>query len=199
MIEKFEDLDLQDVDTMEQVADKIREKLGVSIEEMQQALSSHVVEKAEALTHEFVNIAPLGDYSKLLEDNDSMAEFLKTEGHKPEHWVLYGVRQSDVNENLISFKFFNKIDELLRIPLIFIPVIAIMGLAPVFLAIGCTEEARHNFAPTSTDEVNNISYYKDNRTNLCFAKNVFQNGTSMFNEYIYVNVPCTPEVEKLIK
>jgi hypothetical protein len=107
MIEKMEDLDLQVEDTMEQVQQKIQEKLGVSILELQQALSNHVVEKAESLTHEFVNIAPLGDYSKLLEDNDSMAEFLKTEGHKPEHWILYGVRVSDVNPNLLSFNFTN--------------------------------------------------------------------------------------------
>lgn len=93
----------------------------------------------------------------------------------------------------------HKVNKLLRIPLFFIPAIALMGLGPVFLAIGCTEEAKHNFVPTATDEVNHIGYYKDNRTNLCFAKNIFQNGTSMFNEYIYVNVPCTPEVEKLIK
>lgn len=107
MIEKLEDLDLQVEDSMEQVEVKVQEKLGISVMEMRAALSSHVVEKAESLTHEFVNIAPLGDYGALLEDNDSMAEFLKTEAHKPEHWQLYGVRTSDVNPNLLSFNFSN--------------------------------------------------------------------------------------------
>lgn len=107
MIEKFEELDFKDVDTVELVDQKIQEKLGVSILQMQQALSAHVLEKAEELTHEFVNIAPLGDYGKLLEDNDSMASFLKTEGHKPEHWQLYEASPSDVNPNLLSFHFHN--------------------------------------------------------------------------------------------
>lgn len=108
MIEKFEDLDLKDDDKMEDIEKKIQEKMGVSVDEMRQALSVYVVDHAEELTHEFVNMAPLGDYSKLLEDNDSMAEFLKTEGHKPEHWMLYSVRLSDYNKTLISFDFKNK-------------------------------------------------------------------------------------------
>lgn len=36
-----------------------------------------------------------------------------------------------------------------------------------------------------------ILYLKDQRTNMCFAKTT--DGTSV------TNVPCTPEVEKLIK
>lgn len=108
MIEKFEELGLQEADKMDAVEQKIQEKLGIKVEEMRIALSKHVLEKAEELTHEFVNMAPLGDYSKMLEDNDSMAEFLRTEAHKPEHWVLYSVRQSDTNDKLITFDFKNK-------------------------------------------------------------------------------------------
>jgi hypothetical protein len=107
MIEKFEDLDLQDADNMTQVEQKIQEKLGVSVQEMREALSKYTIENAERLTHEFVNMAPLGDYSNLLEDNDSMAQFLKNEAHKPEHWLLFGVRVSDVNPSLLSFNFSN--------------------------------------------------------------------------------------------
>ena len=65
--------------------------------------------------------------------------------------------------------------------------------------LGCNKSGGSSFITSPSEEVNHLDYYKDNRTNLCFARNVFQNGTSMFNEYIYVNVPCTPEVEKLIK
>ncbi|WP_143507984.1 hypothetical protein [Ectopseudomonas mendocina] len=92
---------------MEAVEQKLQEKLGLSVQEMREALSKYTVDNAERLTHEFVNMAPLGDYSKLLEDNDSMAEFLKTEAHKPEHWQLFGVRVSDVNSGLLSFNFSN--------------------------------------------------------------------------------------------
>lgn len=108
MVEKFEDLELHEDDKLEVIEQKIKDKLGISVDEMRQALSKYVVEKAEELTHEFVNIAPLGDYSKLLEDNDSMAEFLKTEAHKPEHWKLYSVRVSDINPSLFTFDFKNQ-------------------------------------------------------------------------------------------
>jgi len=48
----------------------------------------------------------------------------------------------------------------------------------------------------SQDQINTIIYYKDTRTNMCFA------GTKeLVNRYssLLTNVPCTPEVEKLIQ
>jgi len=107
MIEKWEDLELETADTIEQVEEKVKEKLGLSFDELKAALSNYVVSHAEELTHEFVNIAPLGDYSKLLEDNDSMAVFLKTEAHKPEHWQIQGLSPSDVKKDLLTFHFGN--------------------------------------------------------------------------------------------
>lgn len=100
-------LDLKDEDTAENIAVKVQEKLGTSIGLMQEALSRALVERAEEMTLEMMNIAPHGDYDKLIEDNDGMAEFLKTEAHKPENWKLYGIRSSDVKKDLISFVFFN--------------------------------------------------------------------------------------------
>lgn len=38
---------------------------------------------------------------------------------------------------------------------------------------------------------NSVSYYKDNRTNLCFALKYGNYGDSI------TNVPCSPEVEKI--
>jgi hypothetical protein len=107
MIEKIEDFDLKETDSVEEIDSKIKEKLGVSVPEMQEALSKYVISNAEELTLQLVNIAPLGDYSKLLEDNDSMADFLKSEANKPEHWLLNSLRLSDVNSNLLSFEFIN--------------------------------------------------------------------------------------------
>jgi hypothetical protein len=127
MIEKFEDLGLDTLDVEEEVEGPtqpitleeynkqrmqkaealVKEKLGVTFDELKQLLSNYTVEHAEELTHEFVNIAPFCDYSKLLEDNDGMAEFLKTEAHKVEHWHLQGIRKSDYKENLVSFEFLN--------------------------------------------------------------------------------------------
>ncbi len=127
MIEKFEDLGFEKLgeDDVEgpvqpispqeeaklfiaQVDAILQEKLGISIDFLKQQLSEYTVSHAEELTHEFVNVAPFGDYSKLLEDNDGMAEFFKTEAHKVEHWRLLGITPSDVQKNLINFQFQNK-------------------------------------------------------------------------------------------
>lgn len=100
-------LDLEQYEDQESVAKKIEDKMGIAVQAMRNSLSQWVLEHAEELSLDFVNIAPLGDYEKLIEDNDGMAEFLKTEAHKPEHWLLYGIRVSDVNRALISFVFMN--------------------------------------------------------------------------------------------
>lgn len=107
MIEKLEDLGFLEEDTIEQIDVKLQEKLGVSIATLQEPLSRYMVENAEVLTHDFPNVAPMGDYSKLLEDNDGIAEFFKTEGHKPEHWKLDGINLSEVVKTLLTFEFHN--------------------------------------------------------------------------------------------
>jgi hypothetical protein len=67
------------------------DKLGIPLDELKAKLSNVCVAKAEEATVEMKNIAPLGDYSKLIEDNIGMANFLKEEAHKPEHWKLSSV------------------------------------------------------------------------------------------------------------
>jgi len=108
MIEKFEDLGLETTDDLDKIDVKIKEKLGISFTDMTNALSEYVISHAEELARDFVNIAPFGDYSKLLEDNDSMREFLKNEAHKPEHWLISSISPSDLKKDLISFNFINK-------------------------------------------------------------------------------------------
>lgn len=107
MIEKFEDLGLEPHNILEEVEPKIQDKLGITIQEMKAAIGVSVIENADELATEFVNIAPLGDYSKLLEDNESMAEFLKTEAYKEEHWHLTGIRILDEKKKLLTFYFSN--------------------------------------------------------------------------------------------
>lgn len=83
---------------------KLQEKLGLKIIDLQNALCDWIKRNAEELSQEFVNIAPSGDYARLLEDNDSLAVFLKEESAKPEHWKLFGMKPSD-NPNMIQFMF----------------------------------------------------------------------------------------------
>ena len=111
MLEKFDDLKIEELskegDFIPQLSALLKEQLGIGFEEMTQSLSEWVKSHAEELTHEFVNIAPYEQYDKILEDNDSMAEFLKTEAHKPENWELHfmGV---DKKKDLLEVIFSNK-------------------------------------------------------------------------------------------
>lgn len=68
-------------------------------------------------------------------------------------------------------------------------------LISLFSLIGC-EDVRRTIAPNASEQVNDIAYVKDSRTNLCFV-------VSRVSEYpvgtadVFSNVPCSPEVEKL--
>lgn len=48
------------------------------------------------------------------------------------------------------------------------------------------------------EEATRLEYYKDSRTNLCFVRNSVTNSNG-FSDNVFTNVPCTPEVEKLVK
>lgn len=52
--------------------------------------------------------------------------------------------------------------------------------------------------PTPEEKIETINYYKDSRTNLCFVENHFTT-TNGFSGVVFSHVPCTPEVEVLIK
>jgi hypothetical protein len=99
--------DLKEEDTVEQADLKIEEKLGIKLSQMQGLLSEFVLTNAEELTLELPNLSPMGDYGKMIEDNDGMTEFLKAEGHKAEHWKLFQIEQSPINKSLLSFSFNN--------------------------------------------------------------------------------------------
>ena len=103
---KFFDLNKDNYDE-DTVAVKIQNKLGTSLLQMKEAISSSVISRAEELSLDFINIAPLGNYGNLLEDSDSMINFLKTEGHKSEHWKLQNIFPNSINKELISFYFSN--------------------------------------------------------------------------------------------
>jgi hypothetical protein len=64
------------------------------------------------------------------------------------------------------------------------------------LMVGCDKAQ-----PSETDErflARSLVYFKDNRTNLCFAKRSVPPNGFGFDGGNVTNVPCTPEVEKLI-
>lgn len=51
---------------------------------------------------------------------------------------------------------------------------------------------------SSQEEVEELRYYKDHRTNLCFVHNSVTSSNG-FTYDLYTYVPCTSEVEKIIE
>jgi hypothetical protein len=104
MIEKFADLGLTSIDKIEVVDKLFQEKLGISFQTMTEALSTYVQANAEELSEQFINVAPYGDYSKLLEDKSSISLFFREEAHKPENWQADFVGTSKNSLIEIGFK-----------------------------------------------------------------------------------------------
>jgi hypothetical protein len=99
----IKDLNILDSDNVEQIIEKILIVLGITSDKMKESISSVILNKADDIVLELKNIAPLGDYSKLLEDNESMINFLKTEVYKTEYWNL--VRMDTDSTGLNKFTF----------------------------------------------------------------------------------------------
>lgn len=106
MIEDWDELGLTEGGGTEQWSLQFQEKLGLNIETLQAAIGEWVISHSEELAKEFVNIAPNGDYSKLLEDKESMAAYLKAEASHPQHWKLV---EAKADHNLLAVMFDNQI------------------------------------------------------------------------------------------
>lgn len=106
-MEDFKELDFKADDTEETVEAKLKEKLGVGLDDLKIPLTAFVTEKAEELTHQFANIVPYGDYDKILEDNESMATFLRSEASKSENWKLQWIETTKTAVPLLQFSFKN--------------------------------------------------------------------------------------------
>lgn len=107
MIDKFEDLELEQLDNLDLVQTEVEKKLGLTITSMKEALQAWVTTNADELAKEFTNIAPLGDYTKMMEEPGKMSEFLKTEASKLEHWQLTAIYKTDEKSSLLTFNFSN--------------------------------------------------------------------------------------------
>lgn len=104
-MEDYKDLGFVKEDTAETIDEKLKEKLGITLADIKVPLSNYLKDKAEELTHQFPNIVPYGDYDKMLEDNDSMADFLRNEASKPENWKISWIEPVKGKLNLIQFGF----------------------------------------------------------------------------------------------
>jgi hypothetical protein len=103
MVADWKELGLVDGGGEEQWSQQIKEKLGLSVDELKSAISKWMETHAEELSLTFLTVAPYGDYGKMMEDNDSMAEFFRKEASKLEHWKLSGGKTE--GENMFQFCF----------------------------------------------------------------------------------------------
>jgi hypothetical protein len=107
--EALKDFDKLEAHEIEKIIDlALQEKLNIGLDNLRSSLSESVKNRAEELALDLPNIAPYNDYGKLLEDNDSMATFLREEASKPENWFFDTFQEDQTNKNLIKFLFANK-------------------------------------------------------------------------------------------
>jgi hypothetical protein len=106
ILKDFDKLEVHEIES--RIDSALQEKLGVGLENLRNSLCESVKNRAEELALDLPNIAPYNDYGKLLEDNDSMATFLRDEASKLENWLLNSIQEYNKNENLIKFLFVNK-------------------------------------------------------------------------------------------
>lgn len=106
MINDISELNLEQTDDLEAINLKVKEKLGVEISTMIDKLSEYVKEKAEVLSNKFINIIAYGDYSRILESQSDIINFLKDEASKPENWKMIYVAPYE-DTDLIQFAFDN--------------------------------------------------------------------------------------------
>jgi hypothetical protein len=124
MIETIDDLGLKELDELSQkenldeffalLDSKLTEKLGVTLSNIKSAMSKSIIDRAEELALECPSIAPYENYKTLLEDNDSMAAFFKSDASKLENILLYTIDVDPKFPQLLKFAFVNKAVEDLK-------------------------------------------------------------------------------------
>lgn len=114
MSEETKELDLSGIepgpDALNQLSQKLKEQLGVSLEEAKEALSAWVQAHGDKLATDVLRIAPHDNYDKLLEVDIDKANFLKNEAHAVEHWDIHslGPSTSKTLPDLFELMFANK-------------------------------------------------------------------------------------------
>jgi len=104
---------------------------------MTRALSDSLLERIEELAEELMNIAPYGDYSKLMEEKDGITKFLQDEASKPENWKIQFIEAKKEKDQLIEFVFFNKsVDD--------------GDILKGFVFVGLSGKIRHAFAQVNS-------------------------------------------------
>lgn len=89
----------------EHLQNSLRDMLGITLEQITDALCQSIKERADELALDFVSVAPYNDYGKLMDETPAIAGFLKLEASKPSTWNLKLIEDVANNIKLLKFKF----------------------------------------------------------------------------------------------
>jgi len=136
MVDKLSDIPLKDTKTSEEMDKVLREHLGIGFSECAEALSASVAERAGELAEEMINLAPYGDYDKVMEDKGLILSFLREEATKVENWAIEFIEVRKATDQLMELVFFNKaVDD--------------GDILKGFVFVGLSGKIRHAFAQVS--------------------------------------------------
>ena len=75
----------------------------------------------------------------------------------------------------------------------------LLKLTIISLLLMACDEPKTNNGEKLSPTAQNVGYVKDERTGLCFVDNVVHDGYyGLGFTHVYSNVPCSPEVERLL-
>jgi len=106
LAKSMKDIPLKDLKAPEDVDKAIKEHIGIGFAECAQALSNSLAERAEELLEDIVNVAPYGNYEKVMEDQGEILAFLKEESVKTENWGINFIEVKSAQ--LMELVFTNK-------------------------------------------------------------------------------------------
>ncbi len=108
MVEDFKEISFDNLKELEEIDGVLRDKLGIGFAECTQALCDSLLERAEEVVEDLPSMAPHGDYSKLMEDPESITKFLREEAAKPENWKFEMLEVRKAKDQLMELIFVNK-------------------------------------------------------------------------------------------
>ncbi|HEY5267546.1 MAG TPA: hypothetical protein VII94_00200 [Candidatus Saccharimonadales bacterium] len=107
MIESFKEITAAEVKDTADLDRLLQEKVGVSFLDCAKALEASLQDRAAELAPDFPNIAPNGDYSVLIEDQEAITTFLRDVAAKAENWHWEMMEIKSEKDQLLEMVFFN--------------------------------------------------------------------------------------------
>jgi hypothetical protein len=109
MIESFDDLEIPEDATYEDAKTILEDKLHIKFTDLIEQLNDSLKERAKDIAGNFLVLTPFGDWSKILEEQPKIVNFLKTKAALPENWhaTYIGTSRDAKLPNMVEILFQN--------------------------------------------------------------------------------------------